>query len=133
MPPKENDRLTTEQIESLRDWINAGAPWPDDATIARYQATPSTPDSVQVETSGGLADDWTNRSYDPEDLWAFQPVIATKIPGSNALHPIDAFHRAKLEAAEVKPANRADKLTLVLTCESKAFNCKMSVWQDRQR
>ncbi len=22
---------------------------------------------------------------------------------------------------------------LVLTCESKAFNCKMSVWQDRQR
>ncbi len=112
MPPKENDRLTTEQIESLRDWINAGAPWPDDATIARYQATPSTPDSVQVETSGGLADDWTNRSYDPEDLWGFQPVIATKIPGSNALHPIDAFHRAKLEAAEVKPANRADKLTL---------------------
>ncbi len=24
-------------------------------------------------------------------------------------------------------------LGLVLTCESKAFNCKMSVWQDRQR
>ncbi len=27
------------------------------------------------------------------------------------------------------PLNEA----LVLTCESKAFNCKMSVWQDRQR
>ncbi len=24
-------------------------------------------------------------------------------------------------------------MSLVLTCESKAFNCKMSVWQDRQR
>ena len=28
---------------------------------------------------------------------------------------------------------KAKDLTLVLTCESKAFNCKMSVWQDRQR
>ncbi len=26
-----------------------------------------------------------------------------------------------------------DHRALVLTCESKAFNCKMSVWQDRQR
>ncbi len=25
------------------------------------------------------------------------------------------------------------RIDLVLTCESKAFNCKMSVWQDRQR
>ncbi len=26
-----------------------------------------------------------------------------------------------------------ETVALVLTCESKAFNCKMSVWQDRQR
>ncbi len=32
-----------------------------------------------------------------------------------------------------KPAVGARYDELVLTCESKAFNCKMSVWQDRQR
>ena len=113
MPPKENDRLTPEQVDSLRDWINSGAPWPDNATIARYQAEPSAAGKVQVETSGGLADDWTNRSYDPEDLWAFQRVASTKIPDSSADNPIDAFHRAKLEAAGFKPANRAGKLALL--------------------
>ncbi len=29
--------------------------------------------------------------------------------------------------------DRSETTNLVLTCESKAFNCKMSVWQDRQR
>ena len=29
MPPKENDRLTEDQIADLRGWIDAGAPWPD--------------------------------------------------------------------------------------------------------
>ncbi|MDA1231479.1 MAG: hypothetical protein O2856_11945 [Planctomycetota bacterium] len=32
MPPKENDRLTVEQIAIVRRWIEGGAPWPDDAT-----------------------------------------------------------------------------------------------------
>lgn len=113
MPPKENDRLTPEQVDSLRDWINSGAPWPDDTTIARYQSEPSDTSKVQVETSGGLADDWTNRRYDREDLWAFQPVVSAKIPDSSSGNPIDAFHRAKLEAAGFKPANRADRLTLL--------------------
>ena len=34
MPPKENDRLTEEQIWSIRDWIREGAPWPDDDRVA---------------------------------------------------------------------------------------------------
>src|SRR5919197_1464018 len=27
MPPKKNDRLTKEQVELIRQWIAAGAPW----------------------------------------------------------------------------------------------------------
>ena len=35
MPPKENDRLTKEETEHIRQWIAAGAPWPDaDARLA---------------------------------------------------------------------------------------------------
>ena len=30
MPPKEADRLTEEQTWLLRDWIDAGAPWPSE-------------------------------------------------------------------------------------------------------
>ena len=30
MPPKQNDRLTREQAWQIRDWINEGAPWPDE-------------------------------------------------------------------------------------------------------
>ena len=29
MPPKENDRLTKQETEYIRQWIAAGAPWPD--------------------------------------------------------------------------------------------------------
>ena len=32
MPPKENDRLTPEQIGEIETWIQNGAPWPDEAT-----------------------------------------------------------------------------------------------------
>ena len=42
-----------------------------------------------VKTSGGLDDGWTNRKYDPEKLWAYQPVKKPAVPADG--HPIDAF------------------------------------------
>ncbi len=35
MPPKENDRLSEAEIELVRRWIVAGAPWPDEAAQER--------------------------------------------------------------------------------------------------
>ena len=117
MPPKDNDRLTEQQIAKLRDWIDAGAPWPDEATQTKYVeeslAQEQTADGVRVRTSGGLADDWTNRRYKPEDLWAYQPVRDVAIPESDADNPIDAFHRARLREAGLEPAPQADKRTLL--------------------
>ena len=37
MPPKENDKLSGEQINWLEQWIQAGAPWPTEETIALYR------------------------------------------------------------------------------------------------
>lgn len=78
MPPKENDRLTAAQIELVRHWIAAGAPWPDEAAQRKYReeewSIPVTADGVLVKTSGGLSDNWTYRRYKPEDLWAWRPV-----------------------------------------------------------
>ena len=31
MPPKENDRLTEEQIAQVERWIKLGAPWPEES------------------------------------------------------------------------------------------------------
>ena len=69
MPPKENDRLTLNQIELVRQWIDSGAPWPNAdrwRTIANSEwSTDET--GVLVKTSGGLTEEWTNRYYQPED------------------------------------------------------------------
>jgi mono/diheme cytochrome c family protein len=78
MPPKDAERLSDQQVGWLREWINAGAPWPDADRIKEIEeanaTTWSAEDGVAVETSGGLSEDWTNRRYQPDALWAYQPL-----------------------------------------------------------
>ncbi len=121
MPPKENDKLTSEQITYLKDWISAGAPWPEEsrwAELAKQGADKwSAADGVAVKTSGGLSADWTNRKYKPENLWAYQPLKKPGIPTSGnqkpkTSNPIDAFLAAKFTAG-LAPAPLADRLTLI--------------------
>ena len=78
MPPKENDRLSNEQVNWVQQWIALGAPWPDLAIQKKYWAEERakiiTEEGEIVDTSGGLSDEWTYRRYKPEDLWAFKPI-----------------------------------------------------------
>ncbi|MGF1582973.1 MAG: PSD1 and planctomycete cytochrome C domain-containing protein [Gemmataceae bacterium] len=115
MPPKENDRLNKQEIKWIRAWIVAGAPWPDAKKQAKYRAKewsqPANKDGVLVTTSGGLSKEWTYRRYLPKDLWAFQPLQKVAPPMKG--HPIDAFIHQKLNQLKLKPAPRADKLTLI--------------------
>lgn len=117
MPPKENDRLTTEQIDALADWIQAGAPWPTPEIIAAVrQAERKQVISAEgrlVETSGGLSDAWTYRRYQKEDIWAFLPVERPKIPNANAENPIDAFVHQRLHEADASPAPEAEPRDLI--------------------
>ena len=75
MPPKENDRLTEEQIELFREWIEKGPRGPmrkRKQTIREEEAKRRvTDEGMIVDTSGGTSEQWTNRRYKPEDLWAF--------------------------------------------------------------
>ncbi|MEM9079912.1 MAG: PSD1 and planctomycete cytochrome C domain-containing protein [Verrucomicrobiota bacterium] len=111
MPPKENDRLTPEEITDLVTWINAGAPWPDksiqDAIKFAERKKKVTRDGILVETSGGLSDDWTYRRYQPDDLWAFLPLEPIANPDP-AKHPVDAFIDLNLHQKGFKRAPRAD-------------------------
>ncbi|HYF01636.1 MAG TPA: DUF1549 domain-containing protein, partial [Planctomycetota bacterium] len=86
MPPKEADRLTPGELEAVRAWIAAGAPW----------AEPKGP--------------WGAGSA--ADRWAFYP-LKNPSPPAVAGHPIDAFVNAKLAEKGLKPAGPADPATLL--------------------
>ena len=107
MPPKESNKLTSAQIGWIEDWINAGAKWPDDSILENDETF------VKVNTSGALSDDWTNRRYAIEDIWAFQPVKNYAPPKSSYKHPIDSFLNEKLKQKKLKMAEPAKKEHLI--------------------
>ncbi|QIF02555.1 DUF1549 domain-containing protein [Roseimicrobium sp. ORNL1] len=120
MPPKENDKLTAEQIETVRKWVADGAPWPDDKKLADLQKHAwESADGVPMKTSGGLSVDWTNRRYKAEDLWAYQPLKISDLrfeisnEGAREIHTVDGFINAKMKTLGVTPAPLADRRTLI--------------------
>ena len=87
MPP-EGKRLSTEQIELLRQWIAAGASFPKDEVIPKK----------------------------PSEHWSFQPVQRPPLPVSAFTHPIDAFVFGKRDAApQAKPLALLRRVHLDLT------------------
>ena len=113
MPPKENDKLSAEQIGYIEEWITAGAPWPDAKRVVAIlkKADPwGETDGVMVKTSGGLDAGWTNRKYDPLKLWAYQPVSKPAVPAKG--HPVDAFVEARLPKG-LAVAPQAEAVTLI--------------------
>ncbi len=119
MPPKENDRLNEKQIEYVKQWIDGGAPWPDAERIAELLRTTdekwNAKKGITVKTSGGLSDDWTNRRYKPEDLWAYQPLskdTSGKLNGED-VNPINVLINRSLDEAGLQPLPQADRATLI--------------------
>lgn len=120
MPPKENDRLTEEQVQWFREWIKHGAPWPDEQTQQGYRDEEAkrgvTDEGMIFATSGGASDEWSNRRYRREDLWAFLPVppVQEQLPPDvGRLESIDHYVSRKLEEAGLKAAPRAEPLDLI--------------------
>lgn len=112
MPPKEADKLTEDQTWLIRDWIDAGAPWPSEEDQAIIQEKYA--EGVVVQTSGGLDDDWTNRRYEKANLWAYQPLNNPEVPStSKQVHPVDAFINKELDKMGLTPARPTDRRTLI--------------------
>ena len=82
MPP--DSELTNEQVATLEQWVQMGAPYPATAVAAMADA---------------------------KKHWAFQKVTDPPVPGP-AANPIDAFIVAKLAENKLAPMPRADKRTL---------------------
>ncbi len=120
MPPKENDRLTAEQIEVLRSWIEAGAPWPDEKTQQAHRDAArrekENQEGMLVATSGGTSEEWTYRRYAREDLWAFRPLLSKSELFDSGAEPdgaVDFFVNRRLQQAGVNPAPPADPRDLI--------------------
>jgi mono/diheme cytochrome c family protein len=98
MPPKE--RLSAAQVADLTAWIQAGAPWPQEAA----------PRAGTKDHDGPVV-------VDPKVHWAWAPVRAVEPPAVQdqawAVTPIDRFILAKLEQAKLRPAPEADRRTLI--------------------
>ncbi len=86
MPPEgQGEKLTTEQIELLRKWINAGAHSPQDEKIPE----------------------------DPAHYWSYQSPITPDVPrvknGDWIRTPIDAFIAAQHETRGLQPSSEAPR------------------------
>jgi mono/diheme cytochrome c family protein len=95
MPP-EGERLSDAQVKLLRQWIDAGAIWPD--ALAGDDAP------------------WKRH-------WAFRPPVRPALPNLHGepaalaagwlRNPLDRFVMARLEKEGLKPSPEADRVTLL--------------------
>lgn len=83
-PPEEGSRLTSEQIELIKTWIQQGANSPPETIPGR-----------------------------PEDHWAFQPPVKAKLPVGKQANPIDALLSAKQQSKKLIPVAPASRRVLL--------------------
>ena len=94
MPP--SGKLADDEIAVLTAWVNGGAVWPEAMDSTDAAAEPADPARTH---------------------WAFQPVVRPDVPtvkhADRVRTPVDAFLFRKLEETGIKPADGADRRTLV--------------------
>ncbi len=120
MPPKENDKLDKEELNLLRQWIQGGAPWPDQTLRMELLAAGGWDykGKIQVSTDSAQTESWGRRTYYPAEIWAFFPVKKQPIPWEalnydSTANPIDAFVQSRLIEYGLVPAPPAEKVDLL--------------------
>ncbi|QDV20847.1 Planctomycete cytochrome C [Gimesia panareensis] len=92
--PKKGEPLSKEEIDTLRNWIKAGAVWPPEYRIREAQLTDT---------------DW----------WSFQPLSQPPLPKltdkeqKQVRTPVDAFLLARLREKGLTFSPQADRRTLI--------------------
>ena len=120
MPPQERNRLNAAEIADLQQWISTGAVWTDRELLPSSTNNSSQQSSIVMSTSGGQSPTWTNRTYEPADIWAYQPIQRPPVPWAalgkklnSQRNPIDAFIQQKLKQKQLIASPAAEKKTLI--------------------
>ena len=99
MPPN-GERLSVQEVASLRQWVKEGAPWP-----AAIQAGNNSTDRAEMVVTE------TDR-----DHWSFRPLLAVTVPDpvtrQNA-YPIDDLLNVARRARKLTATTEADRTTLI--------------------
>lgn len=96
MPPEKNGKsqaLSDEEQSILREWIKAGASWPNGRELDPYERT-------TVKRGG-------------RDWWAWQPIAPPVAKAATTSDAIDSIIRDSLKAQNLSPAPPADRRTLL--------------------
>ncbi len=101
--PKDEAKLSPKQIDSIREWIDLGAPY-DEPLVPRKVATTA----------------WTERRISPEvkQHWSYQPLHLVVPPAVEdqqdwVRSPIDRFLLAKLADAKLQPNGPVGRAALI--------------------
>lgn len=92
--PKKGDALTKAESDMLRDWIAAGAPWPDKLALK---------EKAKADKSF-----WSFRPLSKEE-----PPVANEAPEAWRKNPVDRFVLAKLKEKGLKPNPPADARSFI--------------------
>jgi len=94
MPP--GGKLPAREVEALRAWVLSGAPWPED------------PLSGQLANPELFPEEQHRAPYEAGDWWAYQPLVAPRIPAVDDerwnLHAIDALLEERRHSEGLTPA-----------------------------
>ena len=97
--PKQGPKLTADEIAFIRQWIDDGAAWPKDVTIAESKTAPTD-----------------------EEWWSLRPLVRPAVPSfpngslgtrARVRNPIDAFLLSAMEQKGLHPSPPADRTTLL--------------------
>jgi hypothetical protein len=108
MPP--DAKLSSNQIDVLRQWIAMGVPWPAGDT----EPTRSPP--ADESPSHGLSAAWQERLATGRRHWSFQPIQKPVAPASEnawAQTDVDRFVLAALDAKGLTPSPAAERAVLI--------------------
>jgi len=111
-----NGHLKPEEIDTLAQWIRAGAPWFTLAAVAPAAAKAADAATAKSDPPASPSSTYII-SPEKRAFWSFQPIHEPPVPAVShadwAKTDIDRFVLARLEKEGLTPVRAADKLTLI--------------------
>ena len=105
MPP--GKKLSEPDLETLRLWIRAGAPWPE----IRQQQSKVEEDAAKKAAMKAMEE--RPITAEERSFWSFKKPVRPAVPGAAGANPVDAFLEAKWREKGLKGSPMADRRTLV--------------------